>query len=364
MINTISAGAAVAPLVQTLLDPATTPVAAHHAVSQLHAWCAAVSGVHGDVLTRPHDGETYLDGGLAVSPNTAAACLLDPPRTIGLLRGVQSALLTLQARFPAERLEVVYAGTGPYGTLLVPLLPLFSAESLAVTLIDIHPASVTAVGRIVKALGVADRVRAVVCADAITYRHSAQNRPIHLIISETMQAALTHEPQVAILLNLVPQLHPHGLIVPQRIIIDGWLSDSAAEDVHRLRRRDPLGYPLAPDAIAAAVAARTYLGRVLDVNCTTIRRWHQQETLPAVRLTLPQSAKPADQLLLSTHLEMPGAVRLTDYACELTQPRRVHGLGDLTPAGRSFTLSYRHTGRHPRFIAQAQTPIVDTRPTQ
>jgi hypothetical protein len=46
---------------------------------------------------------------------------------------------------------------------------------------------------------------------------------VHVLISETMLNALHKEPQVSIFLNLVPQVHPDALVIPQSIIVDAGL---------------------------------------------------------------------------------------------------------------------------------------------
>jgi hypothetical protein len=111
---------------------------------------------------------------------------------------------------------VVYAGTGPFATLLLPLLPRLAPPGLRVTFIDVHERSTAAVSRLVAALGVSHAVARVVTADAAAYRHGSG---IHVAITETMQRALENEPQVAVSRNLAAQLAPGGILVPERISV-------------------------------------------------------------------------------------------------------------------------------------------------
>ena len=164
--------------------------------------------------------ETGTGGGRAISPVEAAQCILDFRRTAVFLRGVLVALQTARRRFPGT-LEVVYAGTGPFATLLLPLLPRLAPPGLRVTFIDVHERSTVAVRGLVDALGVSGVVARVVTADAATYRHGSA---IHVAIAETMQRALENEPQVAVSRSLAAQLAPGGILVPERISVhlDAW----------------------------------------------------------------------------------------------------------------------------------------------
>ncbi len=133
-----------------------------------------------------------------------------------LLRGARDAIGHLRARFPDETLEVVYAGTGPLAPLVLPLLASDALANARVTFIDINEASIRSVQRLVLRFADGGDHAFVVC-DATEYRHG---RPIHLVITETMQRALSVEPQVAIATNLVGQLERGGVLMPECVRID------------------------------------------------------------------------------------------------------------------------------------------------
>lgn len=91
------------------------------------------------------------------------------------------------------------------------------------TFLDIHQSSIDSVRRLVQHFGFGKCD--FVVADATTYRHP---RPIDLAIVEAMQAALSKEPQVAIVRNLAPQLAEGGIMIPQRVTVDVVLVDGVA----------------------------------------------------------------------------------------------------------------------------------------
>ena len=97
--------------------------------------------------------------GFAISPKYAAGCLLDYHRTKKFLRGIAAAIEEAFRRFPGQVIEIVYAGCGPYGTLLIPLCTRFSSDTIRFTFIDSHQRSLDSVRTIVERLGYTGFVR-------------------------------------------------------------------------------------------------------------------------------------------------------------------------------------------------------------
>lgn len=155
---------------------------------------------------------TMTSHGKAVSMTTAAQCAEEFLRTVMFVRGIHQAL---NERLDTEQsVSVLYAGTGPFATLLLPLMGMFSAAQLQVTMLDIHSESLEKLQVLIKAFGLDDRVVGYICADATSW-HSEDK--FDLVISETMKAALDTEPQVSIFANVVSFLKPTGTLIPQAI---------------------------------------------------------------------------------------------------------------------------------------------------
>ncbi|MBN9296623.1 MAG: hypothetical protein J0I41_06400 [Filimonas sp.] len=188
-------------------------------LAELHVLYATCTGIKAGDIT---DENIMLPSGKAVSPIRAAHCLLEHQRTRTFIRGIYKAILQLKKDFPGEQLHILYAGCGPYATLLTSFTRLFSSNEIRFHLLDVNAVSLTAVEQMYTALGLSDYVAEYICTDATTYQLPTDHTT-HLIISETMLNALRKEPQVDIMLNLVPQLEEKALFVPEDITISAQL---------------------------------------------------------------------------------------------------------------------------------------------
>lgn len=157
---------------------------------------------------------TLLDSGVAISPPEAASCIAEYMRTTKFLRGVYEAIIDMKEKFNGEKIHLLYAGTGPFATLITPLLHLFDPKDLEVTFLDIHESSLNILKSLYQTLNLTEFVKEYRCEDASTYKLASKT---HIILSETMRSALEDEPQVNITLNLLPQVCEGGLFLPQRI---------------------------------------------------------------------------------------------------------------------------------------------------
>jgi hypothetical protein len=90
------------------------------------------------------------------------------------------------------------------------------------TFLEVNPDSISYLTKIIPAFQAEKYVREVIQGDATTYQVDPKD-PIQMVITETMQNALQKEPQVAITLNLAPQMAPGGILIPQNIRIDAAL---------------------------------------------------------------------------------------------------------------------------------------------
>jgi hypothetical protein len=125
------------------------------AALRLHSLFSDITGINSDSDDCVEAQSILFPHGQAIAPEDAARCTLDFVRTSKFLRGVYAALMKLHERFPHERLEILYAGCGPFATLAAPLATRFSADRVQFTLLDMHRRSLESAAQIFCGLRVA-----------------------------------------------------------------------------------------------------------------------------------------------------------------------------------------------------------------
>lgn len=310
------------------------------AAVDLHALCSELAGLEDSTVDPLDTTPTLLAAGLAIGPLGAARCTLDYARTAKFLRGVQRAVQVAQKRFPAQPVEILYAGCGPFAPLALPLMTLFTADEVQFTLLDIHQRSLDAARRLVSTFGFDAWVREFVEADATTYRHPVAH-PLHIVITETMQRALTKEPQVAVTLNLAPQLSHGGLFIPERITVDACLYDPATE----------FQTVSADESVPVMERVRIPLARLLELSLESVPQL-LSGGLPAVRVALPEVSEPRLRLMLKTQATVFETIILRDSEAGITCPHSGAELDRLEP-GREVVFRY-EMGNAPGFRVQQE----------
>ena len=194
------------------------------------------TGITASNLTNEQMIET--ENGLVVTPVHAAHCLIDLMRTTQFLRGIHQAILSYSAKKNDRPVKILYAGCGPYATLLTPFTELFSSNEVSFTLLDFNPVSIEAVRNMYKSWGIEQYVTDYLVEDATSTDLNIDS-DFDIIISETMQAVLKNECQVPLTRNMVRFLSPEGTFIPQNITVDAYLvgpndpeSNSKPERVH------------------------------------------------------------------------------------------------------------------------------------
>lgn len=267
---------------------------------------SSLSGVNaGDIV----DEDIMLSAGKAVSTIKAAHCLREIERTRRFLRGIKKAIDDVRVQKPDSRINILYAGCGPYATLLTPLTSLYTSDQLSFTLLDINAYSLQAVQSLYEALGLTAYIKKILHEDAITYKIDAED-DYDLVISETMHNALRGEPQVSIMANLIPQLKPGAVFIPEEIRVNAALLDRRAENASFLE--------------VGKAAERVQLGTVYKTSRP------MEYPLP-VKFPLPAIDKHS-RLSLLTEINVYATEKLENYNCSLTLPYRIADL----PVGKSY----------------------------
>lgn len=339
------------PITDELLSPLGDRARLRAAATELYSLFSSVTGIAAD-STRPDDSDgTRLASGKAVSPEDAAACLLDYGRTSKFLRGTHAAILEARKRFPGTTIEILYAGCGPFAPLAVPLTGRFSPAEIRFTLLDIHERSLDAARHIFRTFGLTAFVRDYIRCDAASYRHDPR-RAIHIVLTETMQAALEVEPQAAITMNLAPQISPGGIFIPERVAVDACLCDLTKEFTATPAEAGDVSY----SADADRDGRRIHLGRVLELTAESCRNplaagradgRGVSAPSPGITLDVPADTGGELNLMLLTAVTVFDSIALGEYESGLTCPRVLFELGRIR-GGAKIELAYR-VGDRPGF---------------
>lgn len=341
---------------EALLNPEANRATILAATATLHTIFSSITGIRGDVSDPQYDTEIFVPNGLAISPCLAASCLsVEMVRTAKFLRGIQVAIQEALKRFPREPIHILYAGCGPYATLLMPFTTHFTPDQIQITLLDIHQASIERVTHLINELGVTDYFCDYVHGDAAIYQYP-DTRPLHMIVTETMQMAFEKEPQVAITLNLLPQLAENGLLIPQNVFVEACLTDPKKEQYYLLVQKDEDNYP---NIRSDFEKHRLNLGRIFEINIETGLRFiknlnGQQSTLPPVTLNIPQYPPEKTQFMLLTTVNVFDDINVQGYESELSLPVILPDLSQVNP-GTQLAFFYQF-GRKPGFKYQT-TPL-------
>lgn len=335
------------------------------ATVNLHTLFSNITGIDGDIFQPIYDKDIPLENGIAISPCMAAHCLLLPLRTTMFIRGIKAGIDEGLNRFPNQPLQILYAGCGPYATLLLPLVTQYTPDQIQVTLLDFHQESIDAVKGLIGTLGLGDYFKDCIQTDATKYQHP-QGQPIHMIVSETMTAALRSEPQVAVTLNLVPQLAKGGILIPQNISIEACLTDPTRERFGEFIKRDDLGFPSRHDG---AYYGRTKLSKLLTLNIQSgldiekAQNWRQLNfPTRKVRITDYGISDNHTRFMLLTHIHIFKGITIQDYDTSITCPFILDDLSGL-PVGTIIEFYYSCLQK-PGFRYRVLSGDVDAKPNE
>lgn len=145
----------------------------------------------------------------------AGLCLDDMLRTRQFIKGIDNAIKDLKKR---DTIHILYAGTGPFATLMLPIMLRYPKKNITYTLLEINPFTFDILENVITALELEDYDITLVKEDATRYVIDPKNKP-DIIISETMQSALAKEQQVPIFLNLMRQVPQDTVFIPEKIAL-------------------------------------------------------------------------------------------------------------------------------------------------
>ena len=270
-------------------------------LDQISEVMLSITGFDADQPSNISDNETITPAGLAISALTAAKCLRDIKRTTYFIRGIDQALSKHLSQ--QSKVNILYAGTGPYALLLLPLLVyrMPAAECLTITLLDMHQESTDALHKLIEALGLQAYQIKIQTIDILDFCDQPDGG-FQLIISEVMQRALEKEPQVAVFNYLTPMLSDEGDFIPQTVTVAACLFETRKE--------------MQKVTGEITKAPRLVLGDLLQLN---------KNTKPEYIFTysLPDDLQDFDSLMLTTEIQVYQDYRLKNNDSGLTIPKYI-----------------------------------------
>lgn len=299
------------------------------AIQDLYQLFLTVSGLTAEPLEqRGQQEHIYLPMGKAIGPYWAGLCIHEFLRTKRFIKGAFLGLQSAIAKFPGNPIHCLYAGTGPFAALAIPLITVFNSSQVKFTFLEINPYNIKPLERIIQGFEAEEYVTEIIQADATQFQANP-GRPFQMIITETMQNALQKEPQVAITMNLVPQMAHGGILIPENIAIEAVLLSPKRNQDRML-------------GIIEAESCYRELGTIFQLN----KGIHALSPVPGpagkgpysfpeVEIRIPPDwVAEYPHLCLLTRIRVYGEVELKDWECSLTQPQKVLQFDPVMPAQR------------------------------
>ncbi len=294
--------------------------------------------------------ETMTRGGIALSPDFAATCMGDIFRTTKFLRAVYQAINDKIKEKGEAR--IIYPGSGPYGTLVTPLLKLFPEDKVKVNFIDINKRSTDALKEVITKLGLEKYTDEINTCDAFDYQ---TEKRYDILIIECTQAALSKEPQVSLTEKFVNYLVEDGIIIPEEINLKVMVS-SMPDEINYIAKESTNIYEVWKKN--RALKRRVELGFLLELNKNSAKALFKNKNLSkdnfnryymVGEITIPKLRKVSDLCYLS-EIRLYKDIYLNDWESGLTYPMYDKEAG-IVQAGNKYEIYY-SIGEITRFWAK------------
>jgi hypothetical protein len=199
--------------VGVLLEPMHTLTEYRAATNAMADALWPYSGLPAHDPRNPFWQSQVVSTGLAMAPGFSFGCMRDGGWVSAFLRSVKQAVDERLARGVAP-VQILYPGCGAGASLVLPLLQMYTAEQVQVTLIDLWSGALDSVRNLCRAMRVTDRVAEFVHADATVW---TSERRFDVAVIGCVQQGLSREPQVALTRHAARHLKEDGELLPERI---------------------------------------------------------------------------------------------------------------------------------------------------
>ncbi|XOV78785.1 MAG: hypothetical protein ACFHVJ_17925 [Aestuariibacter sp.] len=278
-------------------------------VSGLNALKDLLIGLTG--LDSIHDTRSFAKTGLILSPEDAASCMLSPGRTVkywlACIEQIQE-----KAQQGSDCIHILYPGTGPFGTLLIPLLCYFQWQDLKITLVEYNKGSAQCLSRLIEVLQLPFNIN-LHNQDAIKF---VPEQPIDILLMECMLAALQQEGQVPLTLHFATHLSEDGVIIPQKVEIALQYIDSRKE-LELIEKKKNNGF----QGRAEMDFTRQLVSQLFLLDKNTVHAYRKSNNaLSLGKVGIPAPSKELPDLVLTTRIILNNRHTLKQYEDGLTFP--------------------------------------------
>ncbi|SNR16466.1 SAM-dependent methyltransferase [Tenacibaculum jejuense] len=248
--------------------------------------------------------DIHSDNGKSLGTFWAALCLDDIIRTRQFIRGMHKAI---QEKMKLkDKIHVLYAGTGPFATLLLPFLLRYSEREIHFSLLEINPFSFKILQNLISRLDLNKSNITFIKDDATKHNIDTKNTP-DIILSETMQNALAKEQQVPIFFNLMNQVKEETIFIPERIELSIGLKNSKI--------------PIEKIELTDYIQEKKVFEVSKELIFTSHKNSFQYPTFPKIQTVISHNRlKEFDELLLFTEIQVYKDEKIAINESGLTTP--------------------------------------------
>ena len=317
------------------------------ASDQLWRYMASLVDFDVHTLDQRLNADVMTQFGKAVSPQTAVMCGQEFMRNICFQKGTYAAIKDKLNQ--QQECHILYAGTGPLATIILPALLLLEYEvsRIHVTFLDISDISLGYLKSLIRALELDAFVCNYLMADACQWRGDSEEEShgkFDIIISETMKAMLVQEPQVFLMANIVHLLKDSGHFIPHSIRLSAELFNHHSE-FYRYMEDKPADYQ---------AIDKQPLGQLFELNVTSakdIAKYGFEKVMQGdIQLSNKARSNLAayDQLRYLTDIEVYPGYHLGLNACSLNIPVNIELAG--VNLENAIRYQYQVKEQYPQFV--------------
>ncbi|WP_046756287.1 SAM-dependent methyltransferase [Kordia jejudonensis] len=274
------------------------------------------------------DADIQFENGIALNTRDAAMCVVDIIRTRQFIRGILKAVQHVQQQ-KSTTIKIMYAGTGPFAMLILPLLTKYTSDQLQLTLLEVNKDTIACLKRLIKKLEIEEYVAEIIQEDASKHKTNKKEE-IDIFISETMQFGLVKEQQVPIALNLVSQLRKDVIMIPQNIKLDLTLMNADTELI--INNKFESRFKVLKTVLE-------FDTEFIHTNAEKIKRSNRIELCEGLQF-IEETNNTFDRLAMLTSIQVYRDEWIHIDLSSLTIPKRILNIADVKPTVNSISMDY------------------------